>query len=279
MLFSLVGLAFATHVATYDVNARWTKAPLSGLESLVVDPAVAIAQLAPLTPPIAVDAEDLPNLAAKGERAIVFTNPLSTWAKLSLNGLPIGNIGPYATMRVDGVKLGVYSIALEAPTLRVRTFAVHVGPMPRVAPPIAVTVKRDRIDLSDKIYFELDSAVILAESFGLLDAVATALNAHPEVLVVRIEGHTDSRGEAAYNQTLSESRAASVRDYLVKAGVATDRFLAAGFGESMPIDPAETETEAAWDANRRVEFLVDKHVEDMVPVVAPGPVKKKKGGK
>src|SRR5688572_31998912 len=47
--------------------------------------------------------------------------------------------------------------------------------------------KRDRIDLSDKIYFELDSAVILAESFGLLDAVAKALIEHPEVLVVRID--------------------------------------------------------------------------------------------
>ncbi|MDP2309327.1 MAG: OmpA family protein [Pseudomonadota bacterium] len=278
MLFSLIGLAFATHVATFDTNVRWTKAPFSGLESLVVDPAVALGQLSPIKPPLPADAEEVPNLAAQSERALVFTNPLSSWAEVAVNGLPIGTIGPYATMRLEGLTFGLHMVALEVPTGSIRTFVTRVGPMPRIAPPIAVTVKRDRIDLSDKIYFELESAVILGESFGLLDAVATALQAHPEILLVRVEGHTDSRGEAAYNQTLSESRSSSVVAYLVKAGIPADRLLAAGFGESVPVDPAETE--AAWEANRRVELLVAKHVEDMVPVVAPPPdKKKKKGGK
>ena len=277
MLFSLIGLAFATHVSTFDVNVRWTKAPFSGLESLVVDPAVALEQLSPVKPPLPADVEPVPNLAAQTERALVFTNPLSSWAEVAVNGLPIGTIGPYSTMRLEGLKFGLHTVALHVPTGITRTFAIRVGPMPRIAPPIAVTVKRDRIDLSDNIYFELDSAVISGESFGLLDAVSAALQAHPEVLLVRIEGHTDSRGEAAYNQTLSESRSASVVAYLVKAGIPADRLLASGFGESVPVNPAETE--AAWEANRRVEFLVAKHVEDMVPVVAPAPVKKKKGGK
>jgi len=276
MLFSLVGFAFATHVSTFDVNARWTPPPFSGLESLVVDPAKAVDQLEPLKGPLPPEAEAVANLAVKGERALVFTNPMSTWADLTVNGLPIGIIGPYATMRLEGVKNGLYTLALRTPTLFVRTFSVRVGPAPRVAPPINVLVKRDRFELSDSIYFELDSAVILPESHGLLDAVAKAMTDHPEVLVVRVEGHTDSRGEAAYNQTLSESRATAVREYLVKGGVATDRLVSAGFGESRPVEPAETE--AAWDKNRRVEFMVEKHAEDAAP--APTlPVKKKKGGK
>ncbi|MES2639112.1 MAG: OmpA family protein [Myxococcota bacterium] len=277
LLFSLFGLANATHVTTYEVNNLWTKAPFSGLESLVVDPVVALEQLAPVKPPFAADVEDVPNLAAQTERALVFTNPLASWAEVAVNGLPIGTIGPYTTMRLEGLKFGLHTVALKVPTGITRTFAIRVGPMPRIAPPIAVTVKRDRIDLSDKIYFELESAVILAESFGLLDAVATALKAHPEVILVRIEGHTDSRGEAEYNQKLSEGRSAAVVEYLVKSGIPADRLLAAGFGESVPVDPAETE--AAWDANRRVEFMVAKHVEDMVPVVPPKPAKKKSGGK
>lgn len=275
MLISLVGLALATHVTTYDVNVTWTKAPFSGLESLSVDPAAVVKQLEPIKAPLPVTVEEVPNLAIKGDNALVFTNPMMSWANLTLNDMPIGEIGPYATMRLEGLKPGVYKVGLLVPTQWKRDFAVRVGPPPRVAPPINVVVKRDRIDLSDKIYFELDSAVILEESFGLLDAVAKAMIAHPEVLVVRVEGHTDSRGEADYNQKLSESRAASVRDYLVKAGVAAERLTSAGFGESRPVDAAETED--AWDKNRRVELLVEKHIEDAVPVVTPAIPKK--GGK
>jgi outer membrane protein OmpA-like peptidoglycan-associated protein len=276
MLFSLVGFAFATHVTTFDVNVRWTPPPFSGLESLVVDPAKAVDQIEPLKGPLPPETERVANLAVKGERALVFTNPMSTWADLTVNGLPIGIIGPYATMRLDGVKNGLYAVALRTPTLFVRTFSVRVGPAVRVAPPINVVVKRDRFDLSDSIYFELDSSVILAESYGLLDAVAKAMTEHPEVLVLRVEGHTDSRGEAAYNQTLSEARASAVREYLLKGGVSTDRIVSAGFGESLPVEAAETE--AAWDKNRRVEFMVEKHLED-APAAPVLPVKKKKGGK
>jgi outer membrane protein OmpA-like peptidoglycan-associated protein len=275
-LLPFVGLAFATHVTTFDVNPNWTKAPFSGLESLSVDPAVVVTQLKPIKPPLPADVEPVANLAAKGEQALMFTNPMSQWSDLKLNGLPIGILGPYATMRLDGLKAGLYEITLEPPNHRIRSFAVRILPPPRVAPPIAVTVGRNRIDLSDKIYFDLDSADILPESFGLLDALAKAIVAHPEVLVLRVEGHTDSRGDDAYNQKLSEQRAAAVQAWLVKAGVPADRLTAVGFGESKPVDPAETED--AWEKNRRVDFIVEKHAEDLPP---PPPVedpkKKKKG--
>lgn len=271
-----VGLALATHVTTYEVNNKWTKPPFSGLESLVVDPAAFVEQLKPVRPPLPADVEQVDNLAAKGEKAIVFTNPMQSWAELQVNGQPVGTIGPYATMRLEGAKVGAYLLHLKVPTGYARTFAVRVLPAPRIAPPVAVNVTRTKLDLSDNIYFDLDSAVILAESFPLLDAVAKALLAHPEVLVVRIEGHTDSRGEADYNQKLSDARAAAVKEYLVKAGVPAERLASVGFGESKPVDPADTEE--AWDKNRRVEFLVEKHQED-VAAAPVEPPKKKKGGK
>jgi outer membrane protein OmpA-like peptidoglycan-associated protein len=274
-LFPLIGLAFATHVTTYDTNVKWTKPPFSGLESLSVDPAVVVSQIKPIRPPLPADIEVVPNLATRGEEALVFTNPMSQWSELTLNGLQIGIIGPYATMRLEGLKSGLYEISLEPPTHRVRNFSVRILPPVHTAPPISVIVGQDRIDLSDKIYFDFDSAKILEESFGLLDALAKAITEHPEVLLVRIEGHTDSQGDDAYNMKLSQERAASVRDYLVKAGVAADRLNPVGFGESRPVDSAETDE--AFEKNRRVELIVEKRVEAPAPApVAPVKPKGKK---
>jgi OOP family OmpA-OmpF porin len=72
---------------------------------------------------------------------------------------------------------------------------------------------------------------------------------------VRIEGHTDNRGDDAYNLQLSQERAASVRAYLVKQGVAAKRLSSIGYGETQPLDPRETEE--AWSQNRRVDFWVE----------------------
>ncbi len=120
----------------------------------------------------------------------------------------------------------------------------------------SITVSRDRIDLKESIYFETGKAVIKAESFGLLDEVVKILGNHPEIVRLRIEGHTDSRGSASANQKLSEARAASVLQYFVDHGVAAERLLSVGFGESKPLDPAENA--AAWEKNRRLDFLVEE---------------------
>ena len=76
---------------------------------------------------------------------------------------------------------------------------------------------------------------------------------HPE-LRIRIEGHTDSEGEDAYNQQLSEQRATAVRSYLVeKYGVAAQRLETAGLGESKPV--ADNATPEGRQQNRRVELV------------------------
>ena len=66
---------------------------------------------------------------------------------------------------------------------------------------------------------------------------------------IRVEGHTDSQGSSSYNLDLSQSRADSVRLYLIEQGIAGDRMRARGFGEEQPIDSNETADGRA--ANRR----------------------------
>jgi len=105
----------------------------------------------------------------------------------------------------------------------------------------------------NNIYFESGSAQIKPESFGVLDLVAQTLIDNAGVRV-RIAGHTDSDGSSSYNQGLSERRANSVLDYLVRKGVPANTLTAIGYGEENPVVP---NTSAANKAqNRRIEFTV-----------------------
>ena len=129
-------------------------------------------------------------------------------------------------------------------------------PVPAPSPQEKVVVSRDRIDFYEKIYFDTNKASIKKQSFAILDAIAAALVAHPEVARVRVEGHTDDVGDAAKNLRLSEGRAAAVRAYLVKKGVAEAHLVSVGRGEERPVDPAKTV--AAREKNRRVELLIEE---------------------
>jgi OmpA-OmpF porin, OOP family len=101
------------------------------------------------------------------------------------------------------------------------------------------------------IRFEFNSAKIKPESFPVLDQGVEVLKKYPKLKVL-IEGHTDSTGPKAANQKLSERRAASVRDYLVKNGVSADRLATEGFGFEKPV--ASNKTKAGRAKNRRIDF-------------------------
>jgi outer membrane protein OmpA-like peptidoglycan-associated protein len=105
-----------------------------------------------------------------------------------------------------------------------------------------------------QVQFPTDSALILPESYDLLDQVAASILGHPEVLLVEVQGHADERHGDEYNILLTQDRANAVLEHLVGRGVPRDRLLATGYGERCPIDPAHTR--AAWDRNRRVEFRI-----------------------
>ena len=103
------------------------------------------------------------------------------------------------------------------------------------------------------IQFETGSAVIKKSSYGILDQVVSVMNENPEYNL-EVHGHTDSQGDDAKNLTLSEKRAASVRDYLTEKGVNGDRLRSSGHGETAPV--ADNGTSAGRAKNRRVEFKV-----------------------
>jgi outer membrane protein OmpA-like peptidoglycan-associated protein len=118
-----------------------------------------------------------------------------------------------------------------------------------------VTVRADRIDITDRIFFDTGRATIQEVSFPLLREVAAAINAAPEIVKVQVSGHTDSEGDDQSNLALSQARADSVRTFLVTyGGVNPERLVARGFGETMPI--ADNATEEGRAQNRRVEFVI-----------------------
>ena len=102
------------------------------------------------------------------------------------------------------------------------------------------------------ILFDTGSDRILPESTPTLLEITRMLQEHPELSLI-IEGHTDGVGEAAANQTLSERRAAAVREYFVSQGVDADRLESRGFGASQPA--ASNDTPEGRQQNRRVELV------------------------
>ncbi|HUP92987.1 MAG TPA: OmpA family protein [Solimonas sp.] len=103
------------------------------------------------------------------------------------------------------------------------------------------------------VNFEFDSDRLTEEAKVILNDVAVTLKAEPNVKV-EVRGHTDFIGTDEYNQGLSERRAASAKRYLVEQGVEDARMSTIGFGESQPVDPAQTDEARA--RNRRVELKV-----------------------
>jgi outer membrane protein OmpA-like peptidoglycan-associated protein len=106
------------------------------------------------------------------------------------------------------------------------------------------------------VFFATNRATIRSVSFALLGDVARAMKDNPKIKV-EIQGHTDSQGNDAFNLRLSQKRAEAVRTYLIKQGITSDRMVAQGYGENIPI--ADNRTAGGRAQNRRVEFVITGH--------------------
>ncbi len=106
------------------------------------------------------------------------------------------------------------------------------------------------------VNFATNSAVLTTSAKSVLEEAVELLKATDNVIEVRVEGHTDSRGAAAYNQALSQRRAESVVAYLVSRGVNGSSLVPVGMGEGTPV--ASNDTEEGRAANRRVDFYVNQ---------------------
>jgi len=120
---------------------------------------------------------------------------------------------------------------------------------------VQITNTGDRliVSLPQDLLFATDSASVRPDLQQDLRAVAANLREYPQSNI-QVVGHTDSDGEASYNQALSERRANAVTDILIGAGVQPARLQAIGRGESQPV--ASNLTPEGKAQNRRVEIVI-----------------------
>ncbi len=106
--------------------------------------------------------------------------------------------------------------------------------------------------IANGIRFDVNKATLKPESMGVINEIAALMKQHPEIKF-SVEGHTDTDGDDAFNQTLSEQRAETVVNTLKEMGIDTGRLVSKGWGESKPVDSNSTPEGKA--NNRRVEFV------------------------
>jgi outer membrane protein OmpA-like peptidoglycan-associated protein len=119
--------------------------------------------------------------------------------------------------------------------------------------PMAI-VAAGEVKILERIEFDTNKATLRHESDGVLQAVADILAHHKEIKRIQVQGHTDNRGTKDYKKALSEKRAASVKKWLVAAGIDVKRLESKGFGQVQPVD--SNESEQGRQINRRVQFIV-----------------------
>jgi outer membrane protein OmpA-like peptidoglycan-associated protein len=117
-----------------------------------------------------------------------------------------------------------------------------------------VRVVGDRIEILEIVHFDFNKATIKPISHDLLKQVAAVIKNNPGFKKIRVEGHTDSKGNDTFNLKLSQSRANAVRDHLVGLGVDRERLDPQGYGETRPVETNATNDGRA--KNRRVEFVI-----------------------
>ena len=113
----------------------------------------------------------------------------------------------------------------------------------------------------DPIFFNYDKAEITSQAALVLDKAVELMQFYPD-MVIKIEAHTDSRGTASYNESLSDRRAKATRDYIFSKGISADRIVSAiGYGESRLLNKCKdgvTCSEEQHEENRRSDFIILK---------------------
>lgn len=190
-------------------------------------------------------------------------NPLPTGNIVAQQGIPDAERPRYLLARLKRDTGDVY-VAMLAADLVQRdnsgVFITLVETKPMQTGMVVVDVSALDRALKDEgkvilygVYFDFDSAVVKPESKPQLDQIAELLRKEP-ALKLLITGHTDNKGDFAYNMKLSTERAAAVVAALVSGyGIDPSRLSSAGLGSTSPVAPNDTEEGRA--KNRRVELV------------------------
>jgi len=120
------------------------------------------------------------------------------------------------------------------------------------ADPVRYELSGNELVVPGPIVFESGSAKLKDPSYDVITYVQGYLEAKPYISLLRVEVHSDSQGAEAANQKMSEARALAVVQALVKRGIACERLIAVGFGETKPIAPNDSAEGRAQ--NRRTVF-------------------------
>ncbi|WP_205633831.1 OmpA family protein [Labilithrix luteola] len=193
-------------------------------------------------------------------------------AKKELSGAVDGS----GNVRFDQVAPGAAQITVDAEGYLALTEQTDVKPrqdnnvdllMKKRPKTSNVSVTKGEIIIKQQIQFALDSATILPESNGLLSEIADVLIKNPRIHKIEVQGHTDNTGTPEHNKALSEDRANAVVTWLGTHGVASDRLVAHGYGQTKPLVPNVTAGNRA--KNRRVQFIITD--QDAAPAGAAKP--------
>ncbi|HZS35356.1 MAG TPA: OmpA family protein [Polyangia bacterium] len=158
---------------------------------------------------------------------------------------------------------GDYSMEVTAPNhlAKQRTITISAGQLQTVEivlhkkPATShVALTKNEIAIKGTIHFGTNNAEIKPDGEQLLDEVVDVMVKNPQLRKIRVEGHTDNRGDAELNLALSKARAAAVVQYLVKQGVDPARLQSEGYGATQPLVPNLTPANRA--KNRRVTFRI-----------------------
>lgn len=131
----------------------------------------------------------------------------------------------------------------------------ELGPDEYFTEPFWVNIKFEpaRIYTLDNVHFDIDRTTLRSSSYQELNELLEYLQHHPEIKA-EIAGHTDNTGSPAHNQKLSQDRANTIRNFLLKKGISADRVSAKGYGAKEPI--ADNSTESGRQLNRRTEVRI-----------------------
>jgi len=127
-------------------------------------------------------------------------------------------------------------------------------PGPVAGAPIPGSVQDFVINISDRVFFDVDQYEVREDAAAILERQAAWLNRYPAVQV-RIEGNADERGTREYNIALGSRRANAVRDQLVSLGVSPSRISTVSFGKERPIDPGADDEAFRRNRNARTAII------------------------
>ena len=212
-----------------------------------------------LLPAVCAAQGDVESMIAQGRVTDAKTNK-GVKASIHYSSIPTGSInGKFndSTYSFEIFGTARYQITAEAKGYNPRTVIVDpedISEGHRIQRDIRLTPAGETIRLSHLI-FPQGKAVIAESSYDELDEIAQMMMEN-ERIMIQLEGHTDSQGNAKGNMKLSQKRVEAVKNYLVSKGVSKNRIKTKAFGGTQPLGNEMTDEDRA--RNRRVEMRILK---------------------